>query len=145
MKSSHPVFARKISENLILKNLQELLSFNFKEVTLFKNIKDSEIHFYFSDDAWEKTYLKNDFYLIDPCVQGLLNSPAPIVPWVSLPQASSVMLERKKKNIENGLSLLVNSFMAHLGGDDQLITNLLNSKTSLEKIFSTVKKMSDIL
>ncbi len=143
------IFGHKISEILILEEIKDLISFGFKDITLFKKNKDLKIDFYFSNPLWEKLYLENNLYATDPCVQGLLATNALILPWMTLSQ-KDLELRKKSCQIDTGLSILDkkdsnSSLMGHLGGDETFVSTLLSSKESLENLFSTFKKVAERL
>ena len=148
-QKSSLIFGHKISEILILEEIKELISFGFRDITLFKKNKDLKIDFYFSNPLWEKFYLENNLYTTDPCVQGLIATNALILPWITLPQ-KDLELRKKTCHIDTGLSIFdkkdpKNPLMGHLGGEETFVSTLLSSKESLENLFLNFKKVAERL
>ena len=145
-KTSSPL-RYKISEILILEEIKSLISFGFKDISLFKKNADLKVDYYFSNPNWEKFYLDNNLYMIDPCVQGLFATNALMIPWGTLPQ-KEMDSRQKICRIETGLSILdkkdsERSLMGHLGGDEKFITTLLSSQEGLKDLFLIFKKIAD--
>ncbi|HQS84428.1 MAG: hypothetical protein B7Y25_04595 [Alphaproteobacteria bacterium 16-39-46] len=148
-QNSFPIFGHRISEILILEEIKDLISFGFKDITLFKKNKDLKIDFYFSNPLWEKLYIESNLYVTDPCVQGLMAINALILPWITLPQ-KELELRKKTCQVDTGLSILEkkdsnSSLMGHLGGEETFVSTLLSSKESLENLFLTFKKVAERL